>query len=59
MDCTKIIKIIQKKNHALNHTPKKSQLNGVLFMITFRSSPQNAAIAPPIECPVTMMGMSP
>lgn len=30
-----------------------------LVMITLKSRAQNEAIAPPIECPVTMMPISP
>lgn len=41
---------------------KKLKLN-ILFkqnsILTTRSSAQNEAIAPPIECPVTMMGILP
>jgi hypothetical protein len=45
------IYIILKKSHLHK---KKSYLE-----FTFRSSPQKEAIAPPIECPVTIMGISP
>jgi hypothetical protein len=40
---------------------KKSQLHKKKSYLefTFRSSPQKEAIAPPIECPVTIMGISP